>query len=111
MAILVVLLPHLAGAAIPLATTQSLRIPTFPPPYLLRAITCGLLSASYPFLCDHLSSHWWLLQTSLFLLSSSFQQEKKHIAYLDGNFSPFFSGHHASGKKRDRPAHPHHTPA
>ena len=40
MAILVILLPHLAGAAIPLATTQSLRIPTFPPPYLLRAITC-----------------------------------------------------------------------
>jgi hypothetical protein len=32
------------------------------------------------------------------LLPSSFQREKKHIAYLDGNIPPFcLSRHHASG--------------
>jgi hypothetical protein len=62
-----------------------------------------LLSAPYPFLCNHLSSHWWLL--------SLFQREKNHIAYLHGNIPPFcLSGHHAFGKKRDDQAQPHHTP-
>jgi len=71
---------------------------------------CYASQSNNPFLCDHLSSHWWLLQTLSFLLPSSFQQEKKHIAFLDGNIPPFLSGHHASGEKRDCPAHPHHTP-
>jgi hypothetical protein len=40
-----------------------------------------------------------------------FQREKNHIAYLHGNIPPFcLSGHHASGKKRDDQAQPHHTP-
>jgi hypothetical protein len=60
-----------------------------------------LLSAPYPFLCDHLSSHWWLLQTSLFLLPSSFQREKKHIAYLAWTvISPlFYQGTMLLGKR------------
>jgi len=67
-AIVMVLLPHLAGAAILVAATQSLCIPMFPTPYLLCAITCWLLGAPYLFLCGLLSLHWWLLPTLLFLL-------------------------------------------
>ena len=108
-AIVVVLIPHLAGAAVMVAATQSLRIPTSPPYacHHLLVVECPLsvLVRSFFFLV------WWLLSTSLFLLSSLLQREMKHIiAYLDGNIPPFcLSRHHASGQERDNLARPHYS--
>jgi len=89
---------------------ESICIPTSPPPpsachYHLLVVKCKS-SAPYPFICGLLSSKWWLLPTSFFLLLSYFKQEKKHVAYLDGNIPPFcLSRHrHASEQKRVDPA-------